>query len=142
MKFQTIFTSDQQLKPAKNCFPGTAETYFDMDGIRVNLIDVGGERSERKRWLHCFESVDAVIFVAALTEYDQVCIFDANDSRLRILTALVNRLNTYWQGLNLPFRLVTFCFGRKAICWMFERCWLRLAFMSVGDPNESNKGES
>jgi hypothetical protein len=43
-----------------------------MDGIRVNLIDVGGQRSERKKWLHCFESVDAVLFVVAMSEYDQV----------------------------------------------------------------------
>ena len=54
-------------------FPGIAETCFDIDGIRVNLIDVGGQRSERKKWLHCFESVDAVIFVAAMQEYDQLC---------------------------------------------------------------------
>ncbi len=51
---------------------GIVETLLDMDGIRVNLIDVGGQRSERKKWLHCFESVDAVLFVVAMSEYDQV----------------------------------------------------------------------
>lgn len=39
-------------------------------GLRMNLIDVGGQRSERKRWLHCFSSVDAVVFVVALSEYN------------------------------------------------------------------------
>jgi hypothetical protein len=51
-----------------------------MDGIRVNLIDVGGQRSERKKWLHCFESVDAVLFVAAISEYDQVSVIDNNSN--------------------------------------------------------------
>lgn len=41
-------------------------------GMRFNMIDVGGQRSERKKWLRCFDSVHAVIFVVALSEYDQV----------------------------------------------------------------------
>ncbi len=36
----------------------------------ITLVDVGGERSERKKWLSCFESVHAVLFVASLAEYD------------------------------------------------------------------------
>ncbi len=38
----------------------------------INMIDVGGQRSERKRWIRCFNGVQAVIFVASLSEYDQV----------------------------------------------------------------------
>eukprot|EP00957_Ditylum_brightwellii_P201289 15324946-Ditylum_brightwellii.AAC.1 len=35
------------------------------------MYDVGGKRSEQSKWIDCFENVDAVIFVAALSEYDQ-----------------------------------------------------------------------
>ena len=41
--------------------------------IRISrLFDVGGQRSERKKWIHCFEDVTAIIFCVAMSEYDQV----------------------------------------------------------------------
>ena len=36
------------------------------------MFDVGGQRSERKKWIHCFENVTSIIFCTALSEYDQV----------------------------------------------------------------------
>lgn len=37
-----------------------------------SMFDVGGQRSERKKWIHCFENVTSIIFCVALSEYDQV----------------------------------------------------------------------
>jgi len=48
----------------------TMERYM-MKDVTFEVYDVGGQRSERKKWLDCFEGVDAVVFVAALSEYDQ-----------------------------------------------------------------------
>ena len=47
------------------------------------MIDVGGQRSERKKWLHCFESVNAVLFLVAMSEYDQALAEDANVNRMK-----------------------------------------------------------
>mmetsp|Transcript_3423 Transcript_3423/g.3236 ORF Transcript_3423/g.3236 Transcript_3423/m.3236 type:complete len:422 (-) Transcript_3423:424-1689(-) len=44
---------------------------YKIDGIDFEMYDVGGQRSERRKWIDCFDHVDAVIFVAALSEYDQ-----------------------------------------------------------------------
>jgi len=44
---------------------------YRIDGIEFEMYDVGGQRSERRKWLDCFDNVDAVLFVAALSEYDQ-----------------------------------------------------------------------
>lgn len=34
------------------------------------LLDVGGQRTERRKWIHCFQEVTAIIFCAALSCYD------------------------------------------------------------------------
>ena len=45
------------------------------------MVDVGGQRSERRKWIHCFENVTSIIFLVALSEYDQI-LFEA-DSEVR-----------------------------------------------------------
>ena len=35
------------------------------------MVDVGGQRSERRKWIHCFDSVTSVMFLVAISEYDQ-----------------------------------------------------------------------
>lgn len=44
---------------------------YRIDDIDFEIIDVGGQRSERRKWIDCFDNVTAVIFVVALSEYDQ-----------------------------------------------------------------------
>ena len=34
------------------------------------IVDVGGQRSERKKWIHCFEDVTAILFFVSLSAYD------------------------------------------------------------------------
>lgn len=36
------------------------------------MVDVGGQRSERKKWIHCFEGVTAIVFCVSLSAYDLV----------------------------------------------------------------------
>lgn len=45
---------------------------FEMLFLSNRMVDVGGQRSERRKWIHCFESVTSIIFLVALSEYDQV----------------------------------------------------------------------
>jgi hypothetical protein len=36
------------------------------------MFDIGGQRWERKKWIHHFKSVTGIIFCTALSEYDQI----------------------------------------------------------------------
>lgn len=45
------------------------------------MFDVGGQRSERKKWIHCFENVTSIIFCVALSEYDQVLLEENSQVR-------------------------------------------------------------
>lgn len=43
------------------------------------MVDVGGQRSERRKWIHCFENVTSIIFLVALSEYDQILFESDNE---------------------------------------------------------------
>ena len=51
---------------------GIVEINFVLKDMNFRVFDVGGQRSERKKWIHCFEDVTAIIFIVAMSEYDQV----------------------------------------------------------------------
>jgi GTPase SAR1 family protein len=54
---------------------------FHIDGIEYEMYDVGGQqRSGRRKWIDCFDDVDGVIFVAALSAYDQQTLSDAKQT--------------------------------------------------------------
>ena len=61
---------------------GLVEFKFETDGVIFNVIDVGGQRSERRKWLHCFTQVTALVFFVALSEYDMGLREDPNVKRM------------------------------------------------------------
>ena len=61
---------------------GIVTESYNIDGSTFEMYDVGGQRNERKKWIHCFEDVTAIIFVAALSEYDQKLFEDATANRM------------------------------------------------------------
>lgn len=65
------------------------------------MFDVGGQRSERKKWIHCFEGVTAIIFCVALSDYDLVL---AEDEEMASRTTL--RLSMKCEVLGLLPRLL------------------------------------
>jgi len=61
---------------------GIIETDFTFRDFNFKLFDVGGQRSERKKWIHCFEGVTAIIFVVAMSGYDLVLAEDEEMNRM------------------------------------------------------------
>ena len=61
------------------------------------MFDVGGQRNERRKWIHAFDNVQAVVFVAALSEYDQVLFEDETQNRMEEALQLFDQIvNSKW----------------------------------------------
>ncbi|KAI6227591.1 Guanine nucleotide-binding proteinG(I) subunit alpha [Aphelenchoides fujianensis] len=61
---------------------GVAEHNFEYNDYSFRIFDVGGQRSERKKWIHCFDNVTAILFCVALSEYDLVLDEDQETNRM------------------------------------------------------------
>ncbi|KAH7726181.1 CBN-GPA-1 protein [Aphelenchoides avenae] len=62
---------------------GVIEVTFQMKDKTWRVFDVGGQRSQRKKWIHCFDDARALIFVVAMSEYDQVLMEDNTTNRMQ-----------------------------------------------------------
>jgi len=71
---------------------GITETIFTVNATEFTMVDVGGQRSERRKWLHCFGDVTAVIFLVALNEYDMVLEEDNKTNRMEESLKLFQKL--------------------------------------------------
>uniref|UniRef100_A0A3B5KQ38 Guanine nucleotide-binding protein subunit alpha n=1 Tax=Xiphophorus couchianus TaxID=32473 RepID=A0A3B5KQ38_9TELE len=59
------------------------------------MVDVGGQRSERRKWIHCFEKVTSIMFLVALSEYDQVLAESNHENRMEESMALFETIIKY-----------------------------------------------
>ncbi|KAJ3436710.1 guanine nucleotide-binding protein g(o) subunit alpha [Anaeramoeba flamelloides] len=76
---------------------GINETSFTYSDQKYCLIDVGGQRNERKKWLHCFENVTSIIYVASLSAYDQVLAEEITVNRMaESLMLFSDIINSRW----------------------------------------------
>jgi len=54
----------------------------EPDSLMFKVVDVGGQRNERKKWIHCFDDVKAIVFIESLAAYNQVLFEDGNKNRM------------------------------------------------------------
>ncbi|KAL1922395.1 uncharacterized protein VTP21DRAFT_9934 [Calcarisporiella thermophila] len=91
-----IPTQDDVLR-ARLKTTGISETRFTMGQLSIHLFDVGGQRSERKKWIHCFEAVTSIIFCVALSEYDQQLLEESGQNRMvESLVLFESVINSRW----------------------------------------------
>jgi hypothetical protein len=74
--------SNQDVLRARQRTTGITETHFDLGPLQYRMFDVGGQRSERKKWIHCFENVNALLFLVAISGYDQCLAEDKDGVRI------------------------------------------------------------
>ncbi|XP_030635194.1 guanine nucleotide-binding protein G(i) subunit alpha-1-like [Chanos chanos] len=79
----TYIPTQQDVLKARVETTGVVETNFIVrDYYHFKMIDVTGQRSEMKKWIHCFNETTAIIFCVALSDYDQVSGEDEEMSRM------------------------------------------------------------
>ncbi|OMJ27845.1 Guanine nucleotide-binding protein subunit alpha [Smittium culicis] len=89
--------NDQDVLRSRVKTTGINETLFKVGELTYRMLDVGGQRSERKKWIHCFENVTAILFLVAISEYDQVLIEDEGVNRMQeALTLFDSICNSRW----------------------------------------------
>ncbi|GAB5354764.1 hypothetical protein AAMO2058_000147400 [Amorphochlora amoebiformis] len=72
----------QDILRVRNRTTGIHEKTLVVKNIKITFTDVGGQRNERRKWIHCFNKVTAVMFVAAISEYNQQLYEDEKQNRL------------------------------------------------------------
>ncbi|XP_049321749.1 guanine nucleotide-binding protein subunit alpha-11-like [Astyanax mexicanus] len=80
-------------------FPTTGinDHSFVVENITLRIVDVGGQKSERRKWIHCFENVTSLIYLASLSEYDQVLEENNRDNRMQeSLTLFYTTIHSNW----------------------------------------------
>jgi len=63
--------TDQDILRCRLCTTGITQSVFKINGLEYRVVDVGGQRTERKKWIHYFDDVNAIIFLVAISGYDQ-----------------------------------------------------------------------
>ncbi|CAH2293202.1 guanine nucleotide-binding subunit alpha-15 [Pelobates cultripes] len=80
---------------------GINEYCFTVDNVNLRMVDVGGQKSERRKWIHSFENVSALIYLASLSEYDQQ--LEENNNVPRLKNRMRESMALFCSILELPW---------------------------------------
>ncbi|KAF4623682.1 hypothetical protein D9613_001396 [Agrocybe pediades] len=62
---------------------GLTETTFHLREHEMLMVDVGGQKSERRKWIHCFQDVTSILFLVSLSGYDQCLVEDRDVNQMQ-----------------------------------------------------------
>ncbi|KAI8622296.1 guanine nucleotide binding protein [Chytriomyces sp. MP71] len=78
----SFLPTDQDILNSRVMTTTIIETRFKIEGIIFRVFDVGGQRSERKKWAPYFDDINAIIYLVAINSYDQICFEDDSTNRM------------------------------------------------------------
>ncbi|CAG9538873.1 unnamed protein product [Cercopithifilaria johnstoni] len=111
---------------------GIVEVKFKIKNVNFRIFDVGGQRSERKKWIHCFEDVNAVIFIAAISQYDQVLFEDENtNSMIESIRLFESICNSRWF---INTAIILFLNKKDLFAEKIKRVSIKIAFPEYDGP--------
>jgi len=85
---------------------GIFDLKIRVENINYIFVDVGGQRSERRKWIHQFHNVNAIIYLTAIDEYDGKTLEEAKGiDRLNESLNLFEKLSGIKWFADIPFIL-------------------------------------
>jgi len=61
---------------------GVVSIEFSVDSVLCRMLDVGGQKNERKKWISHFDDVTTIMFLVSLAEYDKNLLEDSSVNRM------------------------------------------------------------
>ncbi|XP_063678034.1 guanine nucleotide-binding protein G(i) subunit alpha-3-like isoform X1 [Bolinopsis microptera] len=110
------------------------EAKFNYKTLSFKMYDVGGQRTQRSKWIHCFDDVTAIIFIIALSEYNLRLAEDNKTNRMKESMLLFSSICNMKYFTTTPFILFlnkTDIFQRK-----IEHVPITVAFPEYSGPND------
>ncbi|KAL4069085.1 guanine nucleotide binding protein, alpha subunit [Scleroderma yunnanense] len=75
--------SEQDIVQCRARTIGITETTFHLKDHEMLMVDVGGQKSERRKWIHCFQDVTSILFLVSLSGYDQCLVEDRGANQMQ-----------------------------------------------------------
>ena len=78
--------SNQDILYASSITFGIQETLFELENYTYRMVDVGGQHSQRRKWIKAFDGIDVVLFISAISGYDVFAPEDPTQVRRHVPT--------------------------------------------------------
>jgi len=110
----------------RNRTSGIIQETLTIRGRPFLIVDVGGQRSERRKWATCFEDVTGLIYVASLAAYNQLLFEDETTNRmqesLKIFESTLN-IDAFQECCIILFLNKSDLFEKKIAQWPITSCF-------------------
>ena len=90
---KNYYPTEQDIIRCKARTVGITETIFRLRQHEMLMVDVGGQKSERRKWIHCFQDVTTILFLVSLSGYDQCLVEDKDAVRVKNVWHLAPHTN-------------------------------------------------
>eukprot|EP00112_Aurelia_sp_Birch-Aquarium-sp1_P011131 Seg2347.8 transcript_id=Seg2347.8/GoldUCD/mRNA.D3Y31 product="Guanine nucleotide-binding protein alpha-2 subunit" protein_id=Seg2347.8/GoldUCD/D3Y31 len=94
---EDFLPTDQQILHCRMRTTGVRTLQFYFEDIPIEMIDVGGQRSERRKWIHQFDDVAVILFCVSVNEFDMPLREDTSkNAMMESLQVFKSVINSYW----------------------------------------------
>ena len=94
---EDFLPTDQQILHCRMRTTGVRTLQFYFEDIPIEMIDVGGQRSERRKWIHQFDDVAVILFCVSVDEFDMPLREDTSkNAMMESLQVFKSVINSHW----------------------------------------------